>query len=81
MGKHTASNDNGLRVVKLPLQRDCQEYNVPNISTFINTLGLLMMGKHTARLIMSLTNKRWHSNTDAVQSSRGADCDTGGCRS
>jgi hypothetical protein len=39
-------------------------------------LGPLLMGKHTVRLIMSLIDKRQHSNIVDVESFGGADCNT-----
>jgi hypothetical protein len=45
-----------------------------------NTLGLLLMRKHN-HIDHMLIHKRRHSNIVYIQSCRGAECDTSGCRS
>jgi hypothetical protein len=47
------SNDNGVRVVNFATSKILSRVECSHITTFINTLGFLLMGKHTTRLIMS----------------------------
>jgi hypothetical protein len=46
---HETSNDNGVRVINFATSR----VQCSHIAKFINTLGLLLMAKHTIRLITS----------------------------
>jgi hypothetical protein len=49
------NNDNGVKSSKLchTKQSNCKEYNNSHMVIFINTPGLLLMGGHTIRFIMS----------------------------
>jgi hypothetical protein len=49
-------------------------YKCSHISTFINTLGLFLMGKHNQ--VVHVLIKGGHSNIVDILSFRGADCDT-----
>jgi hypothetical protein len=43
---HEISNDYGVRVVNFVTSENLSRVQCSHICTFINTLGLLMMGKH-----------------------------------
>jgi hypothetical protein len=51
---HETSNDNGIRVVNFAISKNLVVKSTCfHIAKFINTLGLLLMAKHTIRLITS----------------------------
>jgi hypothetical protein len=49
---HEISNGNGVRVVNFATSKSLSRLQHPLITTFINTLGVLLMGKDTTRLIV-----------------------------
>jgi hypothetical protein len=52
---HEIVKDNGIRVVKFDTKKSLIVKSTTHIATLINILGLLLMGKHTFKLITSFT--------------------------
>jgi hypothetical protein len=51
---HKINSDNGVRVLNFAISKKCDSrVQCSHIITFINTLGLILMGKHTSRLTTS----------------------------
>jgi len=50
---HEISTDNGVKVVNSTTPNNLSRVQCPHIATFINTLGLLLMEKHTVSWITS----------------------------
>jgi len=58
---HESNNNNGVRVVNIATSQNLSRVQCSHITTFVNTLGLLLTGKHN-QTDHVLIYERWHSN-------------------